>query len=369
LGRIEKYLDGDEVERPSAVDPNEPVKIGFENATIGWNVSKQENNNSVTQAEDNSDVTCASDDETPHFTLRDLNIQFPNNSLSLICGSTGCGKTLMMLSLLGETEIIKGEVLCPRIPFPTVLDDNAAVTCIDIQAIPNHDTIVTPPDWVLSHAVAYASQTPWLQNASIKDNILFGLPLLNKRYKETLAVCALDTDLGYLEDGDETEIGEKGITLSGGQKARVALARAVYSRAQNVFMDDVLSAVDAHTGKHIYQKCILGPLMKNRTLVLITHNISLCLPGSAHVVFIKDGKVELQGSPTELAQAGQLELIIQENEETPDAEEDPVDPLAEEAPKPNGEEDKKKPRVLVEEEGTIIFFKKKLLICILIFYN
>ncbi|KAI8886932.1 hypothetical protein K501DRAFT_330885 [Backusella circina FSU 941] len=352
LRRIEKYLDSDEIERPFTLDPNEPIKVGFENATIGWSLTKS--NSGFDQAENNTDVTCASDDdENFHFTLKDLNVHFPNNRLSLICGSTGCGKTLMMLSLLGETELIKGKVFCPRAPFPTVLDDNSAVTCIDVQAIPRYDTVITPSAWILSHAVAYASQTPWLQNASIKDNILFGLPLLDKRYKETLSVCALDMDLDFLEDGDETEIGEKGITLSGGQKARVALARAVYSRAQNVFMDDVLSAVDARTGQHLYQKCFMGPLMKNRTLVLITHNISLCLPGSAHVVFIKDGSIELQGSPTELAQAGQLEWIIQENEETPDDDDNTgiIDPPTEEIPKTNNDTDKKKPRVLIEVEG------------------
>lgn len=84
----------------------------------------------------------------------------------------------------------------------------------------------------------------WLQNASIRDNILFGLPYVEKRYQATLTACALDKDLSIFEDGDMTEIGEKGITLSGGQKARVALARAVYSRAKIILMDDILSAVD-----------------------------------------------------------------------------------------------------------------------------
>lgn len=88
----------------------------------------------------------------------------------------------------------------------------------------------------------------WLQNATIRDNIIFGLPFNRKRYFAVLKACALERDLSILEDGDQTEIGEKGITLSGGQKARVSLARAVYSRAKNVFMDDVLSAVD---GKYI----------------------------------------------------------------------------------------------------------------------
>jgi ABC-type multidrug transport system fused ATPase/permease subunit len=94
----------------------------------------------------------------------------------------------------------------------------------------------------LGYGLAHVSQTSWLQNAAIRDNILFGLPYVESRYKATLTACALDKDLSIFEGGDLTEIGEKGITLSGGQKARVALARAVYSRAKNVLMDDVLSA-------------------------------------------------------------------------------------------------------------------------------
>lgn len=92
----------------------------------------------------------------------------------------------------------------------------------------------------------------WLQNASIRDNILFGLPYVEKRYQATLSACALDKDLSIFEDGDMTEIGEKGITLSGGQKARVALARAVYSRAKIILMDDVLSAVDGELPEYIW---------------------------------------------------------------------------------------------------------------------
>lgn len=95
----------------------------------------------------------------------------------------------------------------------------------------------------LTHTISYAAQTPWLQHQSIKDNILFGAPLDAVRYADVLDACALRPDLLILEDGDATEIGARGITLSGGQKARVALARAVYSRSKFVLLDDPLSAV------------------------------------------------------------------------------------------------------------------------------
>lgn len=172
-------------------------------------------------------------EEADTFMLHHLDCHFPNDKFSIICGATGSGKTLMMMSLLGETVLLEGESFCPRAP---VADKLEADTEIPLN--------ITRKEWVLDHAVAYVSQTAWLRNASIRDNILFGLPYIEKRYRETLYACALHKDLSFLEDGDATEIGEKGITLSGGQRARVALARAVYSRAKNVLLDDVLSAVD-----------------------------------------------------------------------------------------------------------------------------
>lgn len=104
---------------------------------------------------------------------------------------------------------------------------------------------ITKENWIVPSLTAYVPQTAWLQNDSIKKNILFGLPDDEERYRQTLEACSLLTDLDILEDGDETEIGERGQNLSGGQKARISLARAVYSRASIVLLDDVLSAVDA----------------------------------------------------------------------------------------------------------------------------
>lgn len=228
IRRIQTYLDEDEIEPPSAEDEmgqlasdaHRVVRIGFNNATVGWTAQEYK--------DDEQDTNNKSS-----FILKDLNFDFPNNELSLICGSTGSGKTLMMLSLLGEAIVTKGSAHCPRQAVADIVSDDFVVSNdIDLK------------DWLLPYALAYVSQTAWLQNASIRDNILFGLPYIESRYRETLYACALDKDLEIFEDGDETEIGEKGITLSGGQKARVSLARAVYSRAQNVLMDDVLSAVD-----------------------------------------------------------------------------------------------------------------------------
>lgn len=359
IERIEDYLNEDEISTctTTGVDSaNTAVKIGFESATVCWPTSDTNNDNEE-QNDNNSDTTAGDNDNNQQdstFTLKDISVIFPDNQLSLICGGTGSGKTLLMLSLLGETEIKQGTVYCPQSASSYTLDNSTAITSIHLS-LSDSDHVV-PPNWILKNAVAYVSQTAWLQNASIKDNILFGLPFIEKRYIATLTACALNKDLSYLEDGDETEIGEKGITLSGGQKARVALARAVYSRAQNVLMDDVLSAVDAHTAKHLYQQCLLGPLMKNRTQILITHHVNLCVQGSAHVVFVKEGRIQLSGSPTELRQAGKMDLIFEENISEREPEESQDEKDGEEHVENIGGEleqtsDRKAPKVLVEKEG------------------
>ncbi|KAI8149056.1 P-loop containing nucleoside triphosphate hydrolase protein [Fennellomyces sp. T-0311] len=340
--RIQTYLDHDEIEPAPPVDLNKEVKIAFEDATISWSSKPVE--------EQSSAVSSGSDDtrlDTDAFMIKDINIHFPNGKLSLICGSTGSGKTLLMLSLLGETVVLKGSIECPRAPIA----EEVSFDFTTANSIPEED-------WILEHGLAYVSQTAWLQNASIRDNILFGLPFVEKRYQDTLKACALDKDLSIFEDGDQTEIGEKGITLSGGQKARVALARAVYSRAKSILMDDVLSAVDAHTAKHLYEKCLNGPLMKERTRILITHHVKLCLNGSAYVVHVSSGRTDIVGSPAELRQSGSLSTILDEEDQlVEEAIEDeipsdpsPVDADTETPAASSGDSAVKKPRALVEEE-------------------
>ncbi|KAI8879095.1 P-loop containing nucleoside triphosphate hydrolase protein [Backusella circina FSU 941] len=335
IRRIQTYLDEDEIEPAEPLDPTamENIKVGFKDATIGW--SKENYKDNANEQDEEGSKS---------FILKDLNIEFPKNQLSLISGSTGAGKTLMMLTLLGESVLLDGEVFCPRQEVSDI------VTC-DFAAPEKID----PKDWILPYAVAYVSQTAWLQNASIKDNILFGLPYDEARYRETLSACALNKDLEILEDGDQTEIGEKGITLSGGQKARVSLARAVYSRAQIVLMDDVLSAVDSHTGKHLYQKCLLGPLMSERTRILITHHIKLCSKGSAYIVHIEDGRADIAGSVAELRASGKLSDLLEHEEKEEEKEEEAAaeEKVIEQTLDGEGanKKDDKKPRVLIEEES------------------
>ena len=139
-----------------------------------------------------------------------------------------------------------------------------------------------------------------MQNATLKNNILFGKAYEKNRYENILDACALRPDLDILPGGDETEIGEKGINLSGGQKQRVSLARAVYSQSDLLLLDDPLSAVDSHVGKHIFQK-VIGPegLLRKTTRVLVTHGIGY-LPQVDDIIVLKDGRISEQGTYQEL---------------------------------------------------------------------
>ena len=118
-----------------------------------------------------------------------------------------------------------------------------------------------------------------------------------RRYEAVLEACALKPDLAQFELGDETEVGEKGTVLSGGQKARISLARAIYSSAKVVLLDDVLSAVDSHTAQHLVECCLRGKLMRHRTCILVTHAVDLCLPAAGFVVSLDQGSVVTAGKP------------------------------------------------------------------------
>jgi ABC-type bacteriocin/lantibiotic exporter with double-glycine peptidase domain len=151
-------------------------------------------------------------------------------------------------------------------------------------------------------------QNPWIQNMSIKDNILFGKPFNQPKYEETLRICQLDLDLASLPAGDETEIGEKGINLSGGQKARVSLARAVYSEKPIVLMDDPISALDSNIKKKVFKHVFMDK-MQGKTRVLVTHAVDylhLC----DRIIVMKDGKIAIQGTYQEIMHTKYIKEIM-----------------------------------------------------------
>ncbi|XP_074079822.1 ATP-binding cassette sub-family C member 3 isoform X2 [Macrotis lagotis] len=197
--------------------------------------------------------------------LHSLNLQIPKGSLVAIVGSVGCGKSSLISALLGEMEKLEGKV-------------------------------------AVKGSLAYVPQQAWIQNATLQDNILFGQPLDQKRYRGILEACALLTDLDVLPGGDQTEIGEKGINLSGGQRQRVSLARAVYSDADIFLLDDPLSAVDSHVAKHIFDH-VIGPdgVLGGKTRVLVTHGVSF-LSQADFIIVLGDGQVSESGSFSALLQ-------------------------------------------------------------------
>ncbi|KAI6042315.1 hypothetical protein EDC04DRAFT_2564267 [Pisolithus marmoratus] len=215
------------------------------------------------------------------FELRDIKVQFPAGKLSLITGPTGCGKTALLLALLGQMTMIKGKLVKPR------------------------DTSIAggPPNLA---AISYAAQTPWLHSGTIKENILFGYPYDERRYEDVVERCALCPDLNQLLDGDQTQVGDRGVNLSGGQKARIALARAVYAQTQYVLLDDPFSAIDTQTSRYLYERLFCGPLLEGRTVILVTHYIELVLPQANYIVCVQDGRIITQGYVGDLQAEGRL---------------------------------------------------------------
>ncbi|KAJ2928554.1 hypothetical protein H1R20_g8546, partial [Candolleomyces eurysporus] len=272
LRRIEKYLDGAEVDPVSPLQEQSKT-IALQSCTITWPQDRTSSNAS-------SLAPSASSTPRHKFLLMDLSLSFPQGELSLVCGKLGSGKTLLLLALLGEADILTGQLMCPRSPP---------------DSLASYAKVGPEEEWIVDGMCAYVPQAAWLRNESIKDNILFNLPYDEERYQKTLEACALISDLEILEDGDESEIGERGVNLSGGQKARVSLARAVYSRASTVFLDDVLSAVDAHTAHHLYHQCLKGDLMKGRTVILVSHHVQLCVGGASYIVALDNGRVLFEG--------------------------------------------------------------------------
>ncbi|KAF9021407.1 P-loop containing nucleoside triphosphate hydrolase protein [Hymenopellis radicata] len=244
-----------------------PDTLGLGHAMFSWsNVSGKGNNNFILHINEN--------------------VIFRRNCVNLIVGPTGSGKTSLLMALLGEMHCIRSD----------------------------------PGAWFnlpRRGGVAYAAQESWVLNATIRENILFGAAFDEERYKRVIYQCGLERDLELFDAGDKTEVGEKGLTLSGGQKARVTLARAVYSAAEVIILDDVLAALDVHTAKWIVEKCFQGDLVKNRTIVLVTHNVFMVKPIAEFVVSLKDGRVESQGSLSSALAKNQV--LVQEAEEDAEA--------------------------------------------------
>lgn len=261
IDRLNRYLNAHEIS-PTAVtkkDEGETV-IRISNGTFSW-------------------------DESSPPVLQKINLEVKKNQLLAVVGQVGSGKSSLLSAMINELK-------------KTVYHAEVNV----------------------NGSISYVPQQGWMQNTTLQGNITFGKALEEEKYNNVIGSCALTPDLEMLPNGDMTEIGEKGINLSGGQKQRVSLARAVYNDGDIYLLDDPLSAVDAHFGKHIFDK-VIGPngLLREKTRVLVTHGVRY-LPFFDQIVVLKDGAISENGTYKELLDQGNefadfLIQYIQEEEE------------------------------------------------------
>ncbi|XP_054270085.1 multidrug resistance-associated protein 1-like [Macrosteles quadrilineatus] len=241
IKRINKFLNNEELDTKSVShDPSERDVVVVENGTFAWDGS-----------DDNSVV------------LRNINLRVSPGQLIMVVGSVGSGKSSLLAAILGEMDKLSGRVNTKG-------------------------------------NIAYVPQQAWMQNATLRKNITGPSEFDKTAFRRVVKSCALEQDIGILPGGDLTEIGEKGINLSGGQKQRISLARAVYSKADLYLLDDPLSAVDAHVGKHIFEN-VIGPkgVLRNTTRVLVTHGVGF-LPEADLIVVVKDGQISESGTYKQL---------------------------------------------------------------------
>lgn len=263
VGRLTSYLTAEELQ-PEAVIRKEDVEdIGDESVMV-------------------RDATFTWNRHEPRNVLEDINFSARKGELACIVGRVGAGKSSTLQAMLGDLWKIKGEV-------------------------------------VLRGTTAYVAQSPWVMNATVKENILFGYRWDPDFYDRTVKACALVEDFASLPDGDETEVGERGISLSGGQKTRVTLARAVYARADIYLLDDILSAVDQHVGRHIIDNVVgANGLLAGRTRILATNSIPVLMEAN-YVTLLRDGKIVERGTYQQLmAMKGEIANLIRtaNNEES-----------------------------------------------------
>uniref|UniRef100_A0A4W2FNR6 ATP binding cassette subfamily C member 8 n=1 Tax=Bos indicus x Bos taurus TaxID=30522 RepID=A0A4W2FNR6_BOBOX len=219
-------------------------------------------------------------------TLSNITIRIPRGQLTMIVGQVGCGKSSLLLATLGEMQKLSGAVFWnSSLPDSETGEDPS----------PERET-VADADVRKRGPVAYASQKPWLLNATVEENITFESPFNKQRYKMVIEACSLQPDIDILPHGDQTQIGERGINLSGGQRQRISVARALYQHTNVVFLDDPFSALDVHLSDHLMQAGILELLRDDRrTVVLVTHKLQY-LPHADWIIAMKDGTIQREGT-------------------------------------------------------------------------
>lgn len=219
--------------------------------------------------------------DSPDNALEKLNLKIENNELVAIIGPVGSGKSSLINLFLKELTVVSGHM-------------------------------------EINGRISYASQEPWLFSGSVRQNILFGEPFNKYRYDEIVRVCALQSDFDLFPYGDQTLVGERGKILSGGQKARINLARCIYKRAEIYLLDDPLSAVDTKVGKHLYKECI-EKYLRNKICILATHQLQY-INTADRILIMEDGEIQQNGTYHDLQTGGLEFAALLEKIQTVDVE-------------------------------------------------
>ncbi|KAG7091281.1 hypothetical protein E1B28_010329 [Marasmius oreades] len=303
--RISAFLTAEELAEPPTVDYESKDAIRVENANFTWDAvvgleekldkkdKEKESKSAKTDkkkakksrkakgndAEESSGLPTTTDNITASdalqgdahaqepFQLKNINMSVPKGSFVAIVGQIGSGKSSILNALIGEMKKTKGQV-------------------------------------TFGGTVAYVSQTPWIKNATVRENITDGT-VDETRLNHIIKACSLERDIDSLPRGLDTDIGEKGINLSGGQKARVSLARTAYAQSDIVLLDDPLSAVDSYVGKELLENCLLNGPLANRTRVLVTHALHV-LDKTDYIYVVEEGILVEEGSYQHLLDNGPI---------------------------------------------------------------
>ncbi|CAF0703150.1 unnamed protein product [Brachionus calyciflorus] len=248
INRIQKFLLENEIQKQNTLVEDKEYHIIVKNLDAKWS----QNDNTLA--------------------LKNISFEAKSGHLIGVIGAVGAGKSSLLLSLLDELQKVSGE--------------------IDIQG-----------------SLFYVPQEPWIFTASLKQNIVFGKPYDKKKFDQIIKVCCLDEDLKNLSNGENTLIGEKGINLSGGQRARVSVARALYSDAQIYLFDDPLSAVDFNVARKLYEDCI-NKYLKSKIRILVTHQVHHLASNVSEILYLVDGEIKFRGNFTDLIASGvNMEMI------------------------------------------------------------
>ena len=256
--------------RTESFRPGKPVLIS---------ARKREKNHEIQAQAVLANVSSFWNSSSDRAAFQDVSMSATCGQLVGITGPIGSGKTSLLMSILGELPISSGHISC-------------------------------------TGKMAYVSQTPWVYSGTVRENIVFGMPFCEEKYNAIVEVCDLKKDLTSFPKNDLTEIGQRGIILSGGQRARVSLARAIYSDADIYLLDDPLSAVDAKVAKHLFNRCI-KEFLAGRVRILVTHHLQF-LQQADKILMLENGSVVYQGTFSQMDKdrQGNFTYLTQERLDT-----------------------------------------------------